>query len=488
MKKYTLIFAVACLGGLAAIGLSKLFGSKQNSTEFTQNYLARYASLSATGERPDFVAVAELVTPTVVHILTVVDHPQTRNDQPQEINPFDFFGGRGFNMPQPGPRTGSGSGVIISENGLIVTNNHVIDGATKIKVILNDKREYDAELLGKDVNTDLALLRISESNLPFAVIGNSDEVKVGQWVLAVGNPFNLTSTVTAGIISAKGRNLNINRGNGQQYPIESFIQTDAAVNPGNSGGALVNQDGKLIGINTAIASETGQYAGYAFAIPSNLMQKVINDLQKYGTVQRGVLGVEISDIDGELADKLGLKEVKGVYVRNVKENSAAEEAGLKADDVIIAADGVDTKTTPELQEMIGKKNPGDIVKVKVIREGKEKLFDVKLKGLDGKTTLKIAEKAEVNKALDTDFETLTRDERLKLKIASGIKVKNFGAKSILKLAGVPIGFVITTIDKKAVATVNDVKTAFEGKKGAVLVEGIKADGTQDYFAVKIVSK
>ncbi|MEI7978691.1 MAG: Do family serine endopeptidase [Bacteroidota bacterium] len=484
MKKYTLIFVVACLGGLAAIGLGKLFGSKQSSNEFAQNYLAKYASLTDGGQRPDFVAIAELVTPTVVHILTVVDQPQSRNEM-QEINPFDFFGGRGFNMPQPGPRAGSGSGVIISQDGLIVTNNHVIDGATKIKVVLNDKREYDAELLGKDVNTDLALLRISETNLPFAVIGNSDDVKVGQWVLAVGNPFNLTSTVTAGIISAKGRNLNINRGNGQQYPIESFIQTDAAVNPGNSGGALVSENGKLIGINTAIASETGQYAGYAFAIPSNLMNKVITDLQKFGTVQRGVLGVEITDVDGEMADKLGLKEVKGVYVRNVKENSAAEDAGIKTDDVIISADGSETKSTPELQELIGKKNPGDIVKIKVIREGKEKLFDVKLKGLDGKTTLKIAEKTEVNKALDSEFETLTRSERLKLKIANGIKVKSLGAKSVLKLAGVPSGFIITNIDKKPVSTVSDLKAAFEGKKGAVLVEGVKEDGTPDYYAVKI---
>ncbi len=484
MKKYVLIFAVACLGGLAAVGLSKLFNNKENAAEFSQNYLARYASLTDGGQRPDFVAVAELVTPTVVHILTVVDKPVANNEM-QEINPFDFFGGRGFSMPQPGPRAGSGSGVIISQDGLIVTNNHVIDGATKIKVVLNDKREYDAELIGKDNNTDLALLRISESNLPFALIGNSDEVKVGQWVLAVGNPFNLTSTVTAGIVSAKGRNLNINRGNGQQYPIESFIQTDAAVNPGNSGGALVSQDGKLIGINTAIASETGQYAGYAFAIPSNLMQKVINDLMKYGTVQRGVLGVEITDINGELADKLGLKQVKGVYVRNVKENSAAEEAGLKSDDVITSIDGIAANTTPELQEIIGKKNPGDIVKVTVIRDGKEKIFDVKLKGLDGKTTLKIAEKTETNKALDTDFETLTRDERLKLKISSGLRVKNIGAKSILKPAGIPQGFVITSVDKKPIATVSDLKTAFEGKKGAVLVEGVKADGTQDYFAVKI---
>lgn len=484
MKKYALIFAVACLGGLAAIGLSKLF-TKEDSQRFAANYMARYASLSESTARPDFVEVAEIVTPTVVHILTVVERPQAQNDMKEFQSPFDFFRfeGPGFNMPQQ-PRAGSGSGVIISQDGLIVTNNHVIDGATKIKVILNDKREYDAELLGKDANTDLALLRINEKNLPFALVGNSDEVKVGQWVLAVGNPFNLTSTVTAGIVSAKGRNLNINQNKGS-YPIEAFIQTDAAVNPGNSGGALVSQDGKLVGINTAIASETGNYAGYAFAIPSNLMKKVITDLEKYGSVQRGVLGIEIRDVDGNLADEAGLKEVKGVYINKVKPNSAAEDAGLKEKDVILSVDGKEIKSTPELQEQIGKKNPGDKVRLMVLREGKERTFEVVLKNLDGKTRIETAEKIDASRFMDAKLETLSREERLKLHIQNGVRVKEMSAKSAFKLADVPEGFVITSVDKQSVSTITEVKNAFEGKKGAVLVEGVKPDGTKDYYAIKV---
>lgn len=485
MKKYISVFAVACLGGIAAIGLNKLY-SKDDSKLFTQNYLARYASLSESGNRPDFVDVAQVVTPTVVHILTIVESTETQNQMQKLDDPFGFFRGPGMQMPQA-PQAGSGSGVIISQDGMIVTNNHVIDGASKIKVVLNDKREYEAELIGKDANTDLALLRINEKNLPFAIVGNSDETKVGQWVLAVGNPFNLTSTVTAGIVSAKGRNLNLNQANEKrQYPIEAFIQTDAAVNPGNSGGALINTEGKLIGINTAIASETGNYAGYSFAIPSNLMQKIVSDLLKYGEAQRGVLGVEIRDVDGELADKEGLKDVSGIFINGVKPNSAAENAGIKSKDVIIAVDGKEVKSTPELQEVIGKKNPGDKVKITVLREGKERIFDVVLKNLDGKASLVKSEKAEASKFLDAKFETITRNERLKLHIQSGVKVTEINSKSILKIAGIPDGFIITTVDKNSVSTIADVKAAFEGKKGAVLVEGVNSDGSKDYFAVKII--
>ncbi len=289
MKRYIGFFAVAALGGLAALGINRLF-IKNDASFYHEERMARFAGLNEASSRPDFVEVADLVTPTVVHILTQIEPKRQENSG--QMDPFDFFNGPGFQfeMPQMGPRASSGSGVIITQDGYIVTNNHVIDGASKIKVVLNDKREYDAELIGRDPNTDMALLRIDEKNLPFSVIGNSDEVKVGQWVLAVGNPFNLTSTVTAGIVSAKGRNLNLLRDPRRpetQYSIESFIQTDAAVNPGNSGGALVTSDGKLIGINTAIASQTGQYAGYAFAVPSNLMKKIIDDLLKYGEVQRG---------------------------------------------------------------------------------------------------------------------------------------------------------------------------------------------------------
>ena len=484
MKKYLGLFAVASLGGLVAVGVTKLVDDK-HADNFSENYLARYASLNDAASRPDFVEVADLVTPTVVHIVTTVE--QTPQKQSQEINPFDFFGGPGFGFEMPNtPRSGSGSGVIISADGYIVTNNHVIDGATKIRVILNDKREYNAELLGKDPNTDLAVLRIDEKNLPFAVVGNSDDVKVGQWVLAVGNPFNLTSTVTAGIVSAKGRNLNLlrdQRNPESQYSIESFIQTDAAVNPGNSGGALVSADGKLVGINTAIASQTGQYAGYAFAVPANLMKKVIGDLTKYGEVQRGLLGVSIQDVNSQLADKEGLSEVKGVFVAKVNPNSAAEEAGVKDKDVIVKVDGVAVNSSSELQEQVGKRSPGDKVALVLVRNNKEVTVEAVLKNKEGKTGLIKTEKVETNKALDAEFETVAREERLKLKITNGVRVKKVADKSILKKAGVPQGFIITSIDKRPVATPSEVKQALENAGEGVLLGGINPDGSKGFYGI-----
>lgn len=481
MKKYLGLFAVASLGGLVAVGITKIFDNSSSSTVFTENYAARYASLAEVGKHPDFVEVADLVTPTVVHILTTIDVQQQPSD------PFDFF-----NFQGPiGPRTASGSGVIISQDGYIVTNNHVIEGATKITVVLNDKREFAAELLGRDPNTDMALLRINEKNLPFAVIGNSDEVKVGQWVLAVGNPFNLTSTVTAGIVSAKGRNLNLLRDPRKpesQYSIESFIQTDAAVNPGNSGGALVTAEGKLVGINTAIASQTGQYAGYAFAVPSNLMKKIIDDLLKYGEVQRGFLGVSIQDVNGQLADKEGLKEVRGIFVARVNPNSAAEEAGIKDKDVIIKIGEVAVNSSSELQEQIGKLNPGDKIKVTVVRDGKEKVFEVTLKNKDGKAEIVKSEKVETSKALNCEFESISRDERLQLHIANGVRLKKADDKSVLRKHGVPVGFIIITIDKKNVHLPSDVTTILTFAKGGILLEGINPDGSKGVYGFAVNEK
>ncbi len=483
MKKYLLIFAVASLGGLVALSLNRLI-SNEDTVEFERNHLARYASLTEVGSRPDFVEVSELVTPTVVHIKTLIEQKQPETNQ--QMDPFGFFKGMPF-----GPQAASGSGVIISSDGYIVTNNHVIDGATKIKVVLSDKRQYDATLIGRDPNTDLALIRIDEKNLSFAMIGNSDEAKVGQWVLAVGNPFDLNSTVTAGIISAKGRNLNLLKDPNRpesQYSIESFIQTDAAVNPGNSGGALVSADGKLIGINTAIASNTGQYAGYAFAVPSNLMKKIIDDLLKYGEAQRGYIGVQIQDVTAELADKEGLREVKGVFVTKVTEGSAALDAGIKEKDVIISIDESKVNTSSELQEQIGKRSPGDKVKVVFLRGGDEKTVYVTLRNRDGKTTIDVKEKVVSNKVLDSEFESLTREERLNLRIANGVRVKKVGEKSILKKAGVQNGFVIISINKSAVSTVSDVKTALEGTKGGVLMEGINPDGSKGYYGFGLEDK
>lgn len=487
IKKYAGLFGVAALGGLVAVGVTKLTDDK-DAASFAANHMARYASLNESINRPDFVEVADLVTPTVVHIITTVDAPK---QEQREMSPFDFFGGPGFGFEMPNvPRSGSGSGVIISADGYIVTNNHVIDGASKFRVTLHDKREYNAELIGRDPNTDLALLRIDEKNLPFAVVGNSDEVRVGQWVLAVGNPFNLTSTVTAGIVSAKGRNLNLLRDPRKQeaqYTIESFIQTDAAVNPGNSGGALVSADGKLVGINTAIASQTGQYAGYAFAVPSNLMKKIIEDLLKFGEVQRGFLGVSIQDVNSQLADKEGLKDVKGVFVGKVSPNGSAEDAGVKDGDVILKVDDVFVNSSSELQEQVGKRNPGNKVKLLISRNNKELELIATLKNREGKTGFLKTEKVETNKALDAEFETVSRDERLKLKISNGVRVKKVADKSLLKKAGVPAGFIITTIDKRPVNTPAEVKSALEDKTEGVLLGGINPDGSKGFYGIGLAN-
>jgi serine protease Do len=482
MKKIITLLAVAIAGGVVAVVITKSFSNEQKN-QFERMHLSHFVNLPEASSTQDFVTVSELVTPTVVHILT---RYEPRQEDMSQFDPFGFF--HGFKMPQ-GPQSGSGSGVIMTSDGYIVTNNHVVENATKVRVVLNDKREYDATIIGTDPNTDLALLRIDEKNLPFAVIGNSDDVKVGQWVLAVGNPFNLTSTITAGIVSAKGRNLNLLRSPnnaGSQYSIESFIQTDAAVNPGNSGGALVSAiDGKLIGINTAIASQTGQYAGYSFAVPSNLMKKIIDDLLKYGNVQRGLLGVTIQDVTADLADKEGLANVRGVFINGVGEKSSADEAGLKEKDVIIMIDDVNVNNVPELQEQIGKRSPGDKVKITYLRNGKERETAAILRGKDGKTSVELVERTETNKALGAELESITRDERLNLKIQSGVRVARLDDKSLLRKAGIPVGFIITAIDKKTIATVAEAKKLLESKKGGVLIEGIKPDGSKGYYGFGI---
>jgi serine protease Do len=478
MKNFISILFVAILGGLIALGLFKLYDKKQTQS-FEELQKARFASntVPITGGSPvDFVAASQLVTPMVVHIKTEFAPRESGGGQ---IDPFDFFNGRGFEMPPQGPSAGSGSGVIISADGYIVTNNHVIDNANNIEVVLNDNRSYPAELIGHDPNTDLALIKIEESGLPFIQFGNSDDVKIGQWVLAVGNPFNLTSTVTAGIVSAKGRGLNLL---GTQYAIESFIQTDAAVNPGNSGGALVDTEGKLIGINSAIATQTGSYSGYSFAIPINIVRKVMEDLLKYGNVQRGFLGVSIKNVDSKLATEMNLGSIKGVYVADLNENSAAGDAGIKKGDVIIRVNEIPVNSVPALQEQISKYHPGDKVNVTVLRDNKEKTCNVVLKSKEGSTSITTVDRKAPSTILDAQLENLSMDEKRKLKVNHGVRIKKL-KDGVLKGAGIKEGFVITSIDKKPIYNVTDAQKALENKKGGVLVEGINPDGTKGYYAI-----
>jgi Do/DeqQ family serine protease len=328
------------------------------------NFASHNRSESTTGVVPvDFTKAAEMSVGAVVHVKTKYNIYGK-----QYVDPFyQFFFGRPQQQQPMQQAQATGSGVILSDDGYIVTNNHVIAQANEIEVVLNDKRSFTAQLIGTDPNTDIALLKIDATGLPTLEMGNSDDLKVGEWVLAVGNPFNLTSTVTAGIVSAKARNINILDAD---MKIESFIQTDAAVNPGNSGGALVNTRGELVGINTAIASQTGSYAGYAFAVPTSIVQKVVADLRQYGSVQRALLGIRMLDITSEVQQYYHLNTLEGVYIAEVVSGSAAEKGGVLAGDVVVAVNGTTINSSSELQEKIARKNPGDEVTLTVLRDGK----------------------------------------------------------------------------------------------------------------------
>lgn len=375
MKQSISLVAAAILGGMVTLTGNYLISGPQTiqvvshtAPTNNNNNNTNYKLTTNNDAAPtNFTEAAERVMPAVVNI-TAIKEQAPRNAQEQRY--YEYFG-------TPRPSEATGSGVIISTKGYIVTNNHVIKGANKVEVTLYDKRKFTATLVGTDPNTDLAVLKIdAPNNIPVVDFANSDEIRVGEWVLAVGNPFELTSTVTAGIISAKGRNINILGG---RQSIESFIQTDAAVNPGNSGGALVNAKGELIGINTAIASNTGSYAGYSFAVPINLAKKVVQDLIEHGEVRRAFLGITIQDVNSELTKKLNLDVSQGVYVNELQPEGAAQAAGMKSGDVVIKVNGIKIKSVPELQEQIGSRNIGDDVSVTVWREGAEKDLLVKLK-------------------------------------------------------------------------------------------------------------
>lgn len=435
----------------------------------------------------DFTQTAEKVTPAVVHIRssqTVTARRSQGGDSPFFNEDFlrRFFGEP---MPeqrsQRGPqvRMGTGSGVIIDAGGYIVTNNHVIAEADDIEVTLNDNRSFKAKVIGTDPTTDLAVIKIEEKKLPTIPFVNSDQVRIGDWVMAVGNPFNLTSTVTAGIVSAKARSINILR---EQYAVESFIQTDAAINPGNSGGALVNLNGGLIGINTAIASPTGAYSGYGFAVPANIVQKVIEDLIEHGVVQRGVLGVMIRSVDGNLAKEKELDVNDGVYVDSLLNNSAAGAAGIKPGDVIIAIDDQPITSTSELQESIARRRPGDEVAVTVLRKGKEKTFRTILNNQQGNTNIVAKAAKEINEILGAELETLEAGTARKLGIPGGVKVSNLTSGLLTKQTQMEEGFIITKVDGQVVTTVEELLSVLEDKTGGVMLEGMYENipGTQYY--------
>lgn len=481
MKRYIAGFALAVVGGVAALSIDKLLlRNYSDPVAVTTNAPVQFTSLQG-GKLPDFTPAAQQTIHAVVHVTTKFTTTQTYFD------PFQgMFGGNGI-QTIPQERQSSGSGVIISKDGYIVTNYHVIEEAEEIQVTLNDKRAYTAELIGADPNTDIAVLKIEESDLPYVNWGNSDDVLIGEWVLAVGNPFNLTSTVTAGIVSAKARNINIISGNGSgPGAVESFIQTDAAVNPGNSGGALVNTAGALIGINTAIASQSGTFTGYSFAVPSNLAKKIVNDLVEFGTVQRGYLGVNIQDVNAKLAKEKGLDKVEGVYVSGVLANGAADAADVETGDVITAVGKVKVNTVAELQEQINRHRPGDKVTISYKRNGNEVQEIVTLKNKNNTTDL-ISKDDELNaaeSALGAKFSDATDDDMNRLGIKNGVKVEDVAAGK-LQAAGIKKGFIITGIDKQPVKSSADLKKILDTKKGGILIEGVYPNGMKAYYALAL---
>jgi Do/DeqQ family serine protease len=430
------------------------------------------------GTPVDFIQASENTINSVVHVTTKVVQTSFQRDIFQEFFYGPGAGGREFK--QYG--SGSGSGVIVSSEGYIVTNNHVIENASEIEVILNDNSKYSAKVVGTDPSTDIAILKIEGSGFQPIPLGNSDDLKIGEWVLAVGNPFNLTSTVTAGIVSAKARNINLlsDRTKQDVIPIESFIQTDAAVNPGNSGGALVNTKGELVGINTAIASQTGSYSGYSFAVPVNLVEKVLRDIIDFGVVQRGYLGVQSADITQEIKTKNNLPNTKGVFIAKVVEDGSADKAGIKDGDVILKIGSKEVNSVASLQEEIGKRRPGDKVNVTIRnKKGEEEIIEIILRNKEGDTKLVSKEEISKNAALGATFIELTDKEKKELNISYGVKIKTIQAGK-LKSIGLTEGMVISKINNEPIESVEQLTTKLNGVNRGILLEIITESGQKDY--------
>ena len=455
------------------------------------------STASLPGQPGDLTYAAEKSLPTVVHILN------TRNSKIETVdvqsnpfddffsNPFGFFGNpnqgnggsqkRQYRTPK---KQGTGSGVIISTDGYIVTNNHVVEGADELTVTLNDNKEYSARIIGTDKTTDLALIKIDGKNLPAITIADSEKIKVGEWVLAVGNPFNLTNTVTAGIVSAKGRSL-------YQNGVESFIQTDAAINPGNSGGALVNTKGELIGINAMLYSQTGSFSGYGFAIPTSIMNKVVDDLKKYGTVQRAVIGIQGQDVKNyvdaqkDKGNDVDLGTMEGIYVAKVTEESAAEEAGLKTGDVIVSVDGKEVSKMAELQEILAQKRPGDKISITYLRDKKKATTSVTLKHEQGNT--KVVQKADLD-ILGGNFREVTAETKKHLGISYGLEVTKV-SNGRLKERGVSKGFIILRVNDTPIKSVDQlqdvVKEASTSREPVLYIVGLHPTGKKDYYTIPL---
>ncbi len=501
MKRIGLTLLTAFVGGAMALGTYKLIENKyadnmsfddKQKVYFASNHLS--PGITSSAGEVDFTQAAAAVTPAVVYIRTTyASQANGQQDMMQQMF-GDMFGQR---MPrQNTPQMASGSGVIIAPDGYIVTNNHVVDKAEKIEITTNDHRHFTAKVIGTDPNTDLALIKIDATNLPIVKFGNSDDARVGEWVLAVGNPFNLTSTVTAGIVSAKGRGIGIigTEENQDENPfgptrmqkqqantgIESFIQTDAAINPGNSGGALVNTRGELIGINAAIASHTGSYEGYGFAIPINLAKKVLNDIQKFGAVKRGYVGVKFVDLNNASAEQmqnLHTDKTNGLYIDELVAGGGAEAAGLRKGDIITKVEGVTVYEGSDLQERVGRLQPGDKINLTVLRDGAEKNFTVTLKAESSVRTVSSRSATELYNKLGASFMPVTAEQKAKLHLNGGVMVTQVRNGGMFATLDIPVGSVITKINNQPINTVADIDKAITDiKDGNLIISGRDPDG------------
>ncbi len=475
--KNIIIIALISIGsGLASVGIYKVLENEKSRIVIAETTpFAQYTTMnkmSGLANQPvDFTMAAAITTPAVVHVKTTYN---VQNNNYQNHPYYDFFKelfGEGNPNDQFGtipPKIAMGSGVIIEENGYIVTNNHMVENGDNVEVVLSNNRSFSAEVIGTDPSTDLAVIKIDAKELPTILYTSSDDVRIGEWVLAVGNPFNFSSTVTAGIVSAKGRNIDILK---DKMPIESFIQTDAAVNKGNSGGALVNVQGKLIGINTAIVSPSGTYAGYSFAIPSNIVEKVVNDLIDFGMVQRGLLGISIVNMNADLAKKLDVSITQGILIENVLPGSSAEEAGLENGDIITSINNIKVNNVSELQEQVARQRPGDKIDVIYLRHGRTLTTNAILKNLNNTTEIMLKDNQPIGANLGADFRELTSKEKSDFNINSGIIISKLH-NGILKDADMKEGFIITNVAERDIDSKEDLAKVLKNKSGNITFKGI----------------
>jgi Do/DeqQ family serine protease len=469
---------IASIWGYGKLVQPEISSGSQATNQLPVNYAGFFNNTANNGSAVDFTPSATTATPAVVHIKTRTKARQvTVQEQRRQRSPFfeefgdmfgDFFGGGPRVIPE---QRASGSGVIITQDGYIVTNNHVINEADEINVTLANKKTYKATLVGADASTDLAVIKIEGKGLPYLVYGNSDDAKLGQWVLAIGYPLSLDVTVTAGIVSAKARSIGVNDRQ-STTAIESFIQTDAAVNPGNSGGALVNTNGELIGINSAIASPTGSYAGYSYAIPVNIVKKVVTDLVKFGTVQRAFIGIQYQREGFELSDEEkknipGYKEGEGVYVTDVPAEGAAAQAGIKKGDIVIKLNGVTVNTGPELQEQIARYKPGDKIPLTYLRGGKENTVSILLRNKSGNTEL-VKNNSVIDK-LGAEFATVDSKTAAANKISGGVVVRKIRDGILRKRTRLEEGFIITKVNNEDVKTIADFERILNANKGRTVI-------------------